>query len=75
MKSRYFLHSSVKEALYFEEYYYNLLKQPCKYKVLKEGYKPSVWYIEKLEERCKYVSLYRYVSLRPYKKGEAIAIL
>lgn len=70
MKSVYFLHSAVNEAWYFEAYYYSLLKQQRKYKVLKEEYfKPSVWYIEK------FVGRYKYVSLRPYKKGEAIAIL
>ena len=70
MKSRYFLHSAVNEACYFEEYHPSLLKQPCKYKVIK-GYKPSpsVWYFEKLAEG------YKYISLRPYKKGEVIGIL
>ena len=70
MRSRYFLHSAVKEAWSFGKYYDSLLKQPYKYKVIKEkGYKPSVWYIEKLAEG------YKYISLRPYKKGDAIGIL
>ena len=70
MKSKYFLHSAVKETWYFEQYYDSLLKQSYKYKVVKgKGYKPSVWYIEKLAEG------YKYISLRPYKKGDAIGIL
>ena len=51
------------EAWYFEKYYDRLLKQPYKYKAVKErGYKPFVCCIEKLAEG------YRYTSLRLRKE-------
>ena len=70
MKSKYFLHSAEKESWYFEQYYSDLLEQPCKYKVVKEGWhEPTVWRIKKLDDK------YKYISLHVYKKGEVIGIL